>query len=929
MIHCLGRCSGAGSESETGIVRALLEHGVDPNGLCDGVPRTPLQRAMELGDVEIATLLLEYEAIPHVKILPWGTKGRKKPPLLHIARQLDEGRFIRLLLDNGVDPCYRWKRRSYTVLVEEEHIGQVERIFTELGFDADEAKATKSEYTMLVQTGSSLTVNSVIRTRPFGICNFGTPCQWHRRPTTCNIILREHQPHDLDWIVARHGALYEKEYGFGPRFEALVAQITADFQKNYDHACERCWIAEEPVPPQTVETDQTDTDPNASSLGSIMLVRDPDASKTAKLRLLLVEPRARGRGVGRSLIQQCVRFARETGYERVVLWTQSVLESARRLYRAEGFQLLKQEEHEGFGVKITGEFWELMFRFAPRKPWSTGIAETFSFGKWLMSIYLIVDKLSLLQRLLHGDVVADEEADNQHALSHSVGEDARLEDLGYEQELKRTFGLLGMIGFSFSVVTSWTALSGVFIVGVTSGGPPVMVFSFIGVSLLTLAVAIPMAEMCSMYPVAGGQYSWVAALAPPSIARGFSYVSGWFMIIGVLAMGATNNSIGANFVLGMANLVFPEYTIQRWQTVLVAYLIALMSTAINIWGAHLLNRLARFILIWNVGSFLVTMIVVLATNDHKQPASFVFSEFQNFSGWGSAMAAIVGILQACFGMCCYDAPSHMTEEMKSASKEAPKAIILSVVLGAVTGFAFLLTLCFCIGDIDTTANTATGVPVIQIFYDSTGSKAGTCVLASMITVIVIVAGNNLLAEGSRSVYAFARDHGLPFSGVLSKVQTKHRIPLNAILLTLVVQLALDAIDFGTTTGFKTVIAISTEGFYVSYALALIARLLGFVTGHNPVMKGPFALPQPLSIALNILGLLFLLFAAITFNFPQTYPVTQESMNYTSAAIGVIAVISFVTWITTGRKHFTGPAAMQVLHGRNKVSEPSGEVSEKS
>jgi amino acid transporter len=360
-----------------------------------------------------------------------------------------------------------------------------------------------------------------------------------------------------------------------------------------------------------------------------------------------------------------------------------------------------------------------------------------------------------------------------------------------------------------------------------------MVFSFIGVSLLTLAVAIPMAEMCSMYPVAGGQYSWVAALAPPSIARGLSYISGWFMLIGksisshwpslsfmligalqlgILAMGATNNSIAANFVLGMANLVFPEYTIERWQTVLVAYLVAFMATALNIWGPHLLNRISRFILIWNIGSFLITMIVLLATNDNKQPASFVFSEFQNFSGWGSAMAAIVGILQACFGMCCYDAPSHMTEEMKSASKEAPKAIILSVVLGAVTGFAFLLTLCFCIGDINSTANTTTGVPVIQIFYDSTGSKVGTCFLASMIAIIVIVAGNNLLAEGSRSVYAFARDHGLPFSGVLSKVDSKRHVPVNAVLLTLVVQLALDAIDFGTTTGFETVIAISTEGF---------------------------------------------------------------------------------------------------------------------
>lgn len=358
-----------------------------------------------------------------------------------------------------------------------------------------------------------------------------------------------------------------------------------------------------------------------------------------------------------------------------------------------------------------------------------------------------------------------------------------------------------------------------------------MVFSFIGVSLLTLAVAIPMAEMCSMYPVAGGQYSWVAALTPPRFARGLSYATGWFMLIGMppksqfpprrhanpsrkglLAMGATNNSIASNFVLGMANLVFPEYTIERWQTVLVAYLVAILSAAVNLWGSHLLHRISKFILYWNVGSFVIVTVTLLAMNDHKQPASFVFQDFQNTTGWGAGMAAIIGILQACFGMCCYDAPSHMTEEMKSASKEAPKAIILAVVLGAITGFAFLLTLCFCIGDITETAMTSTGVPVIQIIYDSTGSKVATCILSSMIAVIVIVAGVNILAEGSRSVYAFARDNGLPFSKVFSKVESKSQVPVNAVLLTLAVQLALDAIEFGTITGFETVISISTEGF---------------------------------------------------------------------------------------------------------------------
>ncbi|CAI7571281.1 unnamed protein product [Penicillium manginii] len=507
--------------------------------------------------------------------------------------------------------------------------------------------------------------------------------------------------------------------------------------------------------------------------------------------------------------------------------------------------------------------------------------------------------------------------DDEHdqVFKGTTTEDVRLENLGYEQELKRSFGLLSMIGFSFSVVTSWTALSGVFIVGVNSGGPPVMVFSFIGVSLLTLAVAIPMAEMCSMYPVAGGQYSWVAALTPPRYARGLSYVTGWFMLIGLLAMGATNNYIASNFVLGMANLIFPEYVIERWQTVLVAYLVAILGTCVNIWGSHLLHRISKFILIWNVGSFLIVTITLLATNDHKQPASFVFQDFQNTTGWGTGMAAIIGILQACFGMCCYDAPSHMTEEMKSASKEAPKAIVLAVVLGAVTGFVFLLTLCFCIGDIAETANSSTGVPVIQIIYDSTGNKAATCILSSLIAVIVIVAGNNILAEGSRSVYAFARDNGLPFSTFFSKVESKSQVPVNAVLLTLVVQLALDSIEFGTTTGFETVISIATEGFYLSYAMALFSRLVGYFTGHVTKMEGPYAFSTPVSIGLNIFGLIFLLFASITFNFPSTAPVDHQSMNYTSAAIGVIGLISLVTWITTGRKNFTGPGAVSFLSGQ--------------
>ena len=196
--------------------------------------------------------------------------------------------------------------------------------------------------------------------------------------------------------------------------------------------------------------------------------------------------------------------------------------------------------------------------------------------------------------------MADLEKPPQASSASSSDEDAALAGLGYQPELKRSFGLIGMIGFSFSIVTCWSALSGVLIVGVESGGPPVMIWSWIAVCAFSLCVAYSMAEMCSCYPVAGGQYSWVAVLAPRSLARGFSYATGWFMLIGIIAMGATNNFITANFVLGMANLVNPDFVIERWHTVLVSYAVGAVALGFNVFLPRLLDKASKGLLIWNV-----------------------------------------------------------------------------------------------------------------------------------------------------------------------------------------------------------------------------------------------------------------------------------------------------------------------------------------
>jgi len=157
------------------------------------------------------------------------------------------------------------------------------------------------------------------------------------------VLIRTHRPGDLGWVLERHGVVYAEEYGWGAPFEAIVARVVAEFAETQDPVREACWVAEL----------------EGRRVGSVMLVRHPEREGVARLRLLLVEPEARGLGVGRALVDACTGFARATGYRRVTLWTQSVLAAARAIYARAGYVKVSEAPHTTFGTGLTAETWEL------------------------------------------------------------------------------------------------------------------------------------------------------------------------------------------------------------------------------------------------------------------------------------------------------------------------------------------------------------------------------------------------------------------------------------------------------------------------------------------------------------------------------------------------------------------------------------------
>ncbi|KAH6658440.1 amino acid permease [Truncatella angustata] len=495
----------------------------------------------------------------------------------------------------------------------------------------------------------------------------------------------------------------------------------------------------------------------------------------------------------------------------------------------------------------------------------------------------------------------------EHGHGTQISEAARLEQLGYTQELPREFSMWSMMALCMCLMATWEALSSVLGSAIVNGGAPCLFYNYVLSFICTIAITCSLGEIASIYPTAGGQYHWVAALAPSSTRSAAAWFTGWISIGGQVVLTASAAFAAALQIQGLAVLNNGDtYVPERYQAMLIFWLILVYGAVMNVYGHKLLPTVNLASAVLHVLGFLA-IFITLAIMAPKNDSSFVFVEVANSSGWSNdGVSWLVGLLSAVYPFLGYDAACHMAEEIPNASRNVPIAMVGSSVVNGLIGFAYCIMLLYCTGPVEDLFTTPTGFPFMQIFLYATDSSAGATLLSLSVTLTAVAATVAGIASTSRTLWAFARDAATPFHASISAVDGRNEVPTVAILVITVLQMLLGFIYLGNSTAFNAILAMAVIGMYLSYVLPICYMLLHGRSRLARADYGPFRLGRPLGVVLNLVSVVWLVVSILFSTFPSAMPVTAQTMNYSSVVMAGWMAFGTAYYFAWGRKCFRVP-----------------------
>ncbi|QKW20568.1 amino acid permease [Kitasatospora sp. NA04385] len=483
-----------------------------------------------------------------------------------------------------------------------------------------------------------------------------------------------------------------------------------------------------------------------------------------------------------------------------------------------------------------------------------------------------------------------------HAASSPPSDEEHLRRLGYEPKLARRMGAFGNFSSSFSVISILSGCMTMFAFGLNAGGPAVMLWGWIGVGAMVMFVGAALAEVTSAYPTSGALFYMGHALGGPR----WGFLVGWLNLLGLIGGICGIDYGAASFVGAFLNMQF-GYEPTALGLLGIFTVILLLHAGLNLRGVRLVSVLNSVSVWWHLGGVALIVGALAVVPDRHRGTGWLMTHFVNNTGWSNPVyVSCLGLLLAQYTFCGYDASAHMSEETTRASVVAPQGIVRSIWVSWIAGAVLLAGLLLAVGDYDGVLNSPTGVAPAQIFLDALG-PTGAKVLLSVVIVAQLFCGNAETAASSRMVFAFARDGGLPGSGLWSRVSERTGTPVPGVWLSVGAAFVLALPSLWSPVAYGAVTAVNVVGMTPAYAVPVYLRL----RKGSPFRPGPWNLGRRGRLV-GWVAVGWVALVTVLVCLPQSYPVTVDTFNY--APVAALAALGLAAgwWRLRGRYDYAPP-----------------------
>ncbi|CAH0051506.1 unnamed protein product [Clonostachys solani] len=429
---------------------------------------------------------------------------------------------------------------------------------------------------------------------------------------------------------------------------------------------------------------------------------------------------------------------------------------------------------------------------------------------------------------------------------------------------------------------------------ITYGGSMLLFYGFPIISLISLGAATSLGELTSAYPDAGGQYIWVARLAPPKVNRFFSYMTAIFSWAGAVCTGASVCLVGSELILDLVEFFNPQFHPEPWMVFLGYQAINILTLIPSFYG-KLLNNVTKGLMLFTALLLAGLLIALFAAAQDRRSAHDFFTVFHNISGWSDGMAVLIGVnsLQWCY--CCLDSMVHIADEIPNPERNIPKALIWSIAVGFVTGMICLCAYMFATDDYDT------GYSSLSITFQAFSQNQGAAIVIQVLVFVSTIGALwGIHVWQSRLAWTIGYNRGFPFGKYLERISgAPYGTPVYALIFSAFFTALLGCLYLGSSTAFNSLVSASLLFQWLSYSIPVVFLNL---RGRSKIPHGEFWFPT-LGYAANAMLVMWTGVSLVIYCFPYTLPVEVGNMNYVSAVLCGTTLLSVLCWFGYGRKHF--------------------------